>query len=100
MNTTLHILNGDATLWSLDKAGISGEILVWRDVLCEGPVIGDFASPDFWEKRTEFMSTFFGAEPKGFKSSALRNLIKSKQPLNSLNWYFGLNMISFAKSIC
>ena len=67
MATTLHILNGDSTLWSLEKSGIDGERLIWRDVLSEGPVVSDFASPDFWEKRMEFMSAFFGADVKGFK---------------------------------
>jgi hypothetical protein len=78
MATTLHILNGDSTLWSLDKAGIDGERLVWRDVLCEGPVLSDFASPDFWQKRTVFMSEFFGVEPQGFKTKCIDEFDKIK----------------------
>lgn len=79
MSTTLHILNGDATLWSLDKAGISGKRLVWRDVLCEGPVISDFASPNFWDIRSAFMAEFFGAEPKGFKRQCINEFEKIKR---------------------
>jgi hypothetical protein len=78
MNKMLHILNGDSTLWSLDKAGIDGERLVWRDVLCEGPVNRDFASPHFWEERTKFMAEFFGAEPNGFKTKCIDEFDKIK----------------------
>jgi hypothetical protein len=34
----LHVLNGDATATVFDQAGISGERLVWRDIVVEGPV--------------------------------------------------------------
>ena len=34
----LHVLNGDATVAVFDQAGISGERLVWRDIVVEGPV--------------------------------------------------------------
>jgi hypothetical protein len=34
----LHITNGDAAVPTIRSAGVSGEILPWRDVLHEGPV--------------------------------------------------------------
>ncbi|HSF03930.1 MAG TPA: hypothetical protein VLA62_13035 [Solirubrobacterales bacterium] len=34
----LHVLNGDATATVFAGAGISGERLVWRDIVVEGPV--------------------------------------------------------------
>jgi hypothetical protein len=33
----LHVVNGDATLAVLDRTGLSGEPLVWRDIVVEGP---------------------------------------------------------------
>jgi len=34
----LHIVNGDATLTRLAPAALPGDVLVWRDILVEGPV--------------------------------------------------------------
>jgi hypothetical protein len=35
----LHVLNGDETASVFARAGILGRTLVWRDILCEGPVM-------------------------------------------------------------
>ncbi|WP_460597350.1 DUF1835 domain-containing protein [Geomonas sp. Red276] len=37
MNKRLHIVNGDAAADGLTKSGLPGEVLVWRDLLYEGP---------------------------------------------------------------
>ena len=34
----LHITNGDSAVRIMREAGVSGELLPWRDVLHEGPV--------------------------------------------------------------
>lgn len=34
----LHVLNGDETASVFARAAIAGHTLVWRDILCEGPV--------------------------------------------------------------
>ena len=34
----LHILNGDSTRYGFEQTGIEGDIMVWREVLSEGPV--------------------------------------------------------------
>jgi hypothetical protein len=38
MPETLVVTNGDAAVERLAAAGITGEILPWRDVLHDGPV--------------------------------------------------------------
>jgi len=78
MNKTVHILNGDSTLCSLDQADIQGQRLVWRDVLCEGPVISEFAGDLFWEKRQDFMADFFGAKWDEFKTKCIDEFDKIK----------------------
>lgn len=44
---TLHVLNGDATRWKLERSSVSGTLAVWADALYEGPVpplsVGDEA---------------------------------------------------------
>ena len=34
----LHVLNGDETRTVFERAGLPGDVLVWRDILVEGPV--------------------------------------------------------------
>ena len=36
MNKTLHILNGDSTAESFAKSSLEGDVLIWREMLCEG----------------------------------------------------------------
>jgi hypothetical protein len=38
MNNILHVLNGDATLNVFERTSFEGDIMVWREVLSEGPV--------------------------------------------------------------
>jgi hypothetical protein len=38
MRGPLHVTNGDRTVAGLERAGLGGELLAWRDVLHEGPV--------------------------------------------------------------
>lgn len=41
----LHITNGDSAGGSLERSGLPGQVLAWRDVLCDGPVPAT-ASPE------------------------------------------------------
>jgi hypothetical protein len=49
MGNILNITNGDSTVEIMEKVGILGEFLPWREVLHEGPVPGglsmDWGSP-------------------------------------------------------
>ena len=50
----IHLANGDSTaerIWHLD---IPGEMVVWREVLCEGRTIENIDSPKFWKVRAQF----------------------------------------------
>jgi len=52
---TLHILNGDATLYVFKDTKIAGDILVWREILAEGPV----SKNDLWNTRTNWVCENF-----------------------------------------
>jgi len=54
MHKTLHILNGDSTAGIFAGSGLPGDILVWREMLCEGPLHQDVGSDPFWMKRYAF----------------------------------------------
>jgi hypothetical protein len=34
----VHVVNGDSVAQTLERSGLGGSVIVWRDVLCEGPV--------------------------------------------------------------
>lgn len=52
----LHITNGDLAAGMLRAAGVPGEILPWRDVLHEGPVLGGFPLASLSELRARFIA--------------------------------------------
>ncbi|HEU5260614.1 MAG TPA: hypothetical protein VFU41_04215 [Gemmatimonadales bacterium] len=53
----LHILNGDSTAAQLRRSDVPGTLAVWADVLYEGPVPGEDATPEQWrEVRAGFAS--------------------------------------------
>jgi hypothetical protein len=56
MNTLLHITNGDSAGERLAKAGLPGEILVWRDVLYDGPRNPGWPTDGTLHARAEFLS--------------------------------------------
>ena len=49
---TLHVTNGDTTVDSLERSGITEPILAWRDALHEGPVVD---GPERLRLRAEFL---------------------------------------------
>ncbi len=62
MAKQLHILNGDATVPEFRKSGIAGEIVVWREALCDGPVSNSIRHDSFWDKRASFIQKGLGGE--------------------------------------
>ncbi|MBI4720323.1 MAG: DUF1835 domain-containing protein [Chitinivibrionia bacterium] len=61
MINTLHITSGDSVVGSLRKAGIAGEILVWRDILYDGPPREPgWPDDDTLDARAEFLSRSTG----------------------------------------
>ena len=53
---TLHITNGDASVTVMEKAGLGGEVLPWRDVLHEGPVPAGLSLAQMSEVRARFIA--------------------------------------------
>ena len=62
---TYQILNGDALLDLLPETILSGEIIVARECLVEGPVSGD-TMPDFWHTRASFIAIEYGEEEETY----------------------------------
>ncbi len=75
---TLHILNGDSTAFVFNQTGIPGDILIWREILSEGPV----ANGNLWPMRSLWMKEHFAAEESDYQKKVidevnkLENLLK------------------------
>jgi hypothetical protein len=55
----LHILNGDAMLPAFRESAIGGDIIVWREILSEGPV-PDLPEEEFFRMRSFYIHETFG----------------------------------------
>ncbi|CAL2092480.1 DUF1835 domain-containing protein [Tenacibaculum sp. 190524A05c] len=82
MSSFLHITNGDVTTEILNNLNIEGEIITWREMLCEGKTTTDVGSEDFWKTRYDFFSNAYQVTKKTFIDFTLkeyRKLCKQNQ---------------------
>lgn len=67
----LHVLNGDETRRVFERAGLAGEVVVWRDILVEGPVrSGDGAAVPALEERVAFLAERLAIDPQAYTRAA------------------------------
>jgi len=98
----LHITNGDTTTQFLKKTTIKGDIITWREMLCEGRTTTDVGSESFWKNRFDFLKTSYKVTKQTFVNYTLkeyRNLCKQKQQEEIVLWfehdlYCQINMIA------
>src|SRR5262245_966312 len=62
----LHVMNGDATATIFASAGLPGDVLVWRDILVEGPVTADWPAPEALAMRAAFLAERLGIDPEQY----------------------------------
>ncbi len=60
MTDTLHITNGDSVGEILAQCGIAGDILVWRDILYDGPRKAGWPDEDTLRARARFLEDATG----------------------------------------
>lgn len=71
---TLHILNGDATLAIFKQTTFEGDILVWREILSEGPV----SKTNLWATRAKWIGSNFGETEANYANKVLDEVEKLK----------------------
>jgi len=79
MTNILHILNGDSTAEIFDKTSIAGDIVVWREMLCEGVVKSEIGSDDFWKSRYDFFESEFGIGKLEYFDQTIKKLVKLEE---------------------
>jgi hypothetical protein len=73
---TLHILNGDASLPAFSAAKIPGQVLVWREVLSEGPAVATVPEQEFWKIRQTYITSAYHEPAAAYKKKVLDELSK------------------------
>ncbi|QHS54543.1 hypothetical protein GWR56_02900 [Mucilaginibacter sp. 14171R-50] len=90
--SVLNILNGDATLHGFERTGIEGDVMVWREVLSEGPLSENIASADFWRDRSAFICGTFDETPQRYHDEMVAHLEKLSQPYDEVNLWFEFDL--------
>ena len=88
MEDILHVLNGDHTLNVFEQTDLDGDILVWREVLSEGPVEENIVSGSFWRNRSAWISQSFAGTADTYEDKVLNQLSKLNDPYREINLWF------------
>lgn len=92
MNSTLHVLNGDSTLTGFEQADIDGDIMIWREVLSEGPLSRNIQSAKFWQDRKEWMCKTFNDSEENYTQNIINQLEKLSEPYEEINLWFEFDL--------
>ena len=63
----LHLLNGDATAAVFSRAGLPGDVAVWRDILMEGPVATGPITPAAMPGRVAYLAERLAIAPEQYR---------------------------------
>jgi len=88
----LHILNGDSTAQGFNETGLEGDVMVWREVLSEGPLEENITSGSFWKNRSEWISQGFNDQPRDYQQMVLDELVKLDGPYDEINLWFEFDL--------
>src|ERR1700744_2255168 len=92
MSNILHILNGDATAYSFEETGLDGDILVWREIFSQGPLIENITSAAFWNTRSEWINKTFEDQPGSYEGKVVKPLEKLSEPYDEINLWFEFDL--------
>ncbi|WP_222984236.1 DUF1835 domain-containing protein [Flagellimonas meishanensis] len=90
MKSLLHITNGDAFTSRLQSLKIKGDIITWREMLCEGKTLCAVGSESFWKTRFEFLNKNYKISKSWFVEKTLkeyRSLCNHKQQDQIVLWF-------------
>ncbi|MCB7480191.1 DUF1835 domain-containing protein [Christiangramia sediminis] len=88
-NRTLHIVNGDSLAEQMQELNLPGEIIVWRELLCEGPTQKEINS-DFFKLRKKFLLKTYNISAENYEDrfiSEIKRLRSLKDYNNVVLWF-------------
>jgi len=92
MSSILHILNGDSTAHSFKDTGLDGDILVWREILSQGPLLEDISSAAFWKGRSEWICKTFNETPGHYPENVIKPLEKLSESYEEITLWFEFDL--------
>ncbi len=90
MSSQLHITNGDSFTQKLKTLPVKGDIITWREMLCEGKTETNVGSESFWKTRFEFLHKNYKVSKSWFVEKTLkeyRSLCNHKQQDQIVLWF-------------
>ncbi|WP_281540298.1 DUF1835 domain-containing protein [Maribacter aestuarii] len=90
MSSLLHITNGDSFTKRLGNLNLKGDVITWREMLCEGETLTNVGSESFWKKRYEFLHKNYKVSKSWFIEKTLkeyRSLCNHKQQDQIVLWF-------------
>ncbi|NKI32376.1 DUF1835 domain-containing protein [Croceivirga thetidis] len=90
MKSLLHISNGDSFTSRLKQLPLDGDIITWREMLCEGQTLSNVGSESFWKTRFEFLNKNYRVSKSWFVEKTLkeyRSLCNHKQQDKIVLWF-------------
>ena len=90
MSSQLHITNGDSFTQRLKKLNLKGDIITWREMLCEGKTETNVGSESFWKTRFDFLHKHYNVSKSWFVEKTLkeyRSLCNHKQQDQIILWF-------------
>jgi len=90
MKSLLHITNGDCFTSRLQTLPLKGDIITWREMLCEGKTLTAVGSESFWKTRFEFLNKNYKISKSWFVEKTLkeyRSLCNHKQQDHIVLWF-------------
>ena len=90
MSSLLHITNGDIFTERLTSLKLKGDIITWREMLCEGKTLTNVGSESFWKTRFEFLHKNYKVSKSIFIEKTLkeyRSLCNHKQQDEIVLWF-------------
>ncbi len=90
MSSLLHITNGDSFTQRLGNLRLKGDVITWREMLCEGPTLTNVGSESFWKTRFEFLNKNYKVSKSSFIEKTLkeyRSLCNHKQQDQIVLWF-------------
>lgn len=76
MTDILHILNSDSTHEIFKQTSITGDVVVWREMLCEGAVVKDVGSDPFWKERYSYFENELRVEKLEYYDKTIKEIIR------------------------
>jgi hypothetical protein len=90
MSSQLHITNGDNFTQRLQQLKFKGDIITWREMLCEGKTETNVGSEAFWKTRFDFLHKNYKVSKSWFIEKTLkeyRSLCNHKQQDEIVLWF-------------